>query len=155
MPLIELETLIAAPVERCFDLSRSVDLHLAGAASTGERAVAGTMSGLMELDDTVTWEARHFGSRRRLEVRITEYDRPRWFRDEMTSGPFRRMRHDHSFAADGVGTAMRDSFDFATKVPPLDALVLAPYLCRFLIARNDVIRRVAESDEWRRYLIAP
>jgi ligand-binding SRPBCC domain-containing protein len=152
MSLIELQTLVAATPERCFDLSLSVDVHLAGAAATRERAISGTTSGLMRLDDSVTWEARHFGLRQRLTVRITGYDRPRWFCDEMTSGPFRRMRHDHWFDADGAGTTMRDAFGFSTFVPPLDALVLAPHLRRFLLARNDFIRRLAESDGWRRYL---
>jgi ligand-binding SRPBCC domain-containing protein len=100
----------------------------------------------------VTWEARHLGPRRRLSVRITRYDRPRMFRDEMVSGPFRSMRHDHWFDECGTGTRMRDVFEFRTIAPPLDRLLLAPHLRRFLIARNDVIRRAAQGDEWRRYL---
>jgi ligand-binding SRPBCC domain-containing protein len=155
MALIELQTLISAPPERCFDLSLSVDLHLHSTASTGERAVDGITSGLMCLDDTVTWEARHFGSRHRMSVRITEYDRPRWFRDEMISGPLRRMRHDHWFDADDDGTKLRDVFEFSTMVPLLDSLVLAPHLRRFLSVRNQFIRQVAESDDWRRYLGDP
>lgn len=106
----------------------------------------------MRLDDTVTWEAKHFGLRRRMSVRITGFDRPRWFRDEMTSGPFRRMHHDHWFTAADGGTEMRDAFEFSSMVRPLDSFVLAPYLRRFLVTRNDFIRRAAETDEWRRYL---
>jgi ligand-binding SRPBCC domain-containing protein len=74
------------------------------------------------------------------------------FRDEMISGPFRRMRHDHWFEPRADGTLMRDEFDFASALPPFDALVLRPHLSRFLIARNETIRRVAEREEWRRYL---
>jgi ligand-binding SRPBCC domain-containing protein len=155
MVRIELQTFIAAPPGRCFDLSLSVDLHLDAAAATGGQAVAGTTSGLLRLDDSVTWEARHFGLRHRLSVRVTGCDRPRWFRDEMISGPFRRMRHDHWFDSEDAGTRMRDSFEFSTSVPLLGSLVLAPHLRRFLIARNELIRRVAEGDDWPRYLSDP
>ena len=155
MALIELDTLIEAPLERCFHLSLSVDLHLDAAAATGERAVFGTTSGLMHLGDAVTREARHLGRRHRLSVRITRYDRPRSFRDEMTSGPFRAMRHDHWFDENDAGTKMRDAFEFRTVLRPLDSLLLAPHLRRFLVARNAFIRRVAEGDEWTRYLVDP
>src|ERR687888_1678095 len=134
MRLIELETFVAAPPERCFDLSLSVDLHLESAAETRERVLSGPTSGLLGPGDTVTWEARHFGVRRRLAVRITQYDRPRMFRDEMFKGPFRRMRHDHLFEPVDGGTRMRDVFEFASPLPPLDALVVR-HVRRFLHRR--------------------
>ena len=147
MTVIRLETLIAAPPERCFDLSRSVDVHLASAARTGEHVAAGPTSGLLEPGDEITWGARHLGLRRRLTVRLTEYDRPRHFRDEQVRGPFRAMRHDHRFELHGDGTLMLDVFEFRTRLPPLDALIVAPHLRRFLAARNDTIRRLAESGD--------
>lgn len=143
MARIVLETFLRASPERCFDLARSIELHLESAASTGERVLAGTSSGLVGPGDTVTWEARHLGLRRRLSVQITAYDRPRLFCDEQVSGPFRRFRHDHFFEVTLEGTRMTDVIEFATLVPPLDALVLAPYLRRFLLRRNEAIRRAA------------
>jgi ligand-binding SRPBCC domain-containing protein len=143
--VICLETSIDAAPERCFDLSLSVDVHLASTSSTGERVVDGPTGGLLALGDTVTWEARHFGRLRRLTVRISGYDRPRWFRDEMVHGPFRRMRHDHWFEAADGGTLMRDRFDVAV-FPVFDGLVLAPYLRRFLVRRNALIRQLAETE---------
>jgi ligand-binding SRPBCC domain-containing protein len=143
--LIRLETLVAAPPERCFDLSRSVDVHLASAAATGESVVAGPPSGLLGAGDEITWEARHLGLRRRLTVRITAFDPPRHFRDEQVRGPFRAMRHDHRFEPHGEGTLMRDEFEFRTVLPPLDTLLVGPHLRRFLAARNETIRRLAEN----------
>jgi ligand-binding SRPBCC domain-containing protein len=144
---IELETRIAAPADRCFDLSRSVDVHLRSTARTGERAVAGKQTGLMEFGDEVTWEARHFGRRRRLTVRITGYDRPRAFRDEVVGGALRRMAHDHTFEeADGV-TTMRDAFEFSCGVGLVDRLLLLPHLRRLLLERNALIRELAESGD--------
>ena len=64
MICLEEVTRIAAPIERCFDLSRSVEVHLAGNVHCGETAVAlgGVTAGLIELGQCVTWRARHFGS---------------------------------------------------------------------------------------------
>ncbi len=72
MPLIELETRIEAPVERVFDLARSIDAHILSVRHTGENAVAGRTSGLIELDESVTWEAMHFGIKQRLTVKTVE-----------------------------------------------------------------------------------
>jgi ligand-binding SRPBCC domain-containing protein len=153
MPIIELKTVIRAPIERCFDLSRSVDLHVESTASTGERAIAGVTKGLLGLGDQVTWRARHFGVWQNLTSCITLFERPRHFRDSMVSGAFSRFDHDHFFDARGEYTEMRDVFDFTSPLGPLgriaDGLVLTRYLTHFLEERNRVIRRVAESDEWR------
>lgn len=54
MPRIHLETLIHAAPELCFDLARSVDVHMASTDHTGERAISGVTSGMMNLNDEVT-----------------------------------------------------------------------------------------------------
>ena len=152
MGLIRLKTPIAAPPERCFDLSLSVQLHLDSAAETGERIISGRRSGLFEVGDEVTWAARHLGLRRRMSVAITAVDRPYSFRDELTKGPFRYMRHEHRFEPDGNGTLMSDAFGVGL-LPLLDSLVLLPHLRRFLVTRNEATKRIAESDDWERYLV--
>ena len=81
MPVIQLTTSIAAPIERVFDLARSVELHTDSTSSTGERAVAGVTSGLIRFGDEVTWRARHFGVWQSLTVRIMVFG---------TSKPLRR-----------------------------------------------------------------
>ena len=145
MALIELETFVAAPVERCFDLSLSVELHLESTAATHERAVAGKTSGMLALGDRVTWRARHFGLPFRLSVRITQHDRPRSFRDEMLHGPLRRMRHDHFFQRVDGGTVMTDRFEFAV-LPVLDSMVLTPHFRKLLVGRNELVKRAAEGS---------
>lgn len=156
MATITLATHIAAPRERCFDLARSVDLHVRSTAATGERAVAGKTTGLLALGDEITWRARHLGVRQSLSGRITAYDRPRHFQDTMLRGAFARLRHDHYFDAapdGGGGTVMRDVLDYAAPLGPLgwlaERLFLTAYLRRFLEARNRELKAVAESDgEW-------
>jgi ligand-binding SRPBCC domain-containing protein len=150
MPRIEVSFDIAAPIERCFDLARSVEAHLVSAASTGERAVAGVTSGLMQLGDEVTWEARHLGVRQRLTSRITAYERPLHFRDSQVRGAFARFDHDHYFESlpDG-GTRMRDVFDYTAPLGVLgvvaDRLFLIAYMHRFLSNRNRTIVNLAEA----------
>lgn len=155
MPVIELKTIVHAPMERCFDLSRSVDLHLDSTANTGERAIAGVTRGLLELGDEVTWRARHFGIWQNLTSRMTQFDRPYHFRDSMVRGAFSRFDHDHYFRKIPEGTEMRDVFDFSSPLGPLgkvvDALILTQYMTRFLEERNRVLKGIAESDEWRKY----
>jgi len=146
-----LTTEIAAPPERCFDLSRSVDLHEKSMRHTDERAVGGVTQGLLALGDNVTWSARHFWVERTLATRITEYIPYRRFIDEQTRGPFRSLRHIHEFDARPAGTIMRDDFTYTVPFGILgalfDLLVLRRYMCRLLETRNATIKRVAESAE--------
>ncbi|MBK7828459.1 SRPBCC family protein [Nannocystis sp.] len=156
MPALHLSTTIHAPIQRCFDLARSVDLHRLSADHTGEQIVAGVRHGLMGPGDEVTWRARHFAVWQRLSSRITAFDPPRHFRDSMLRGAFARFDHDHFFSEHAGHTEMRDVFDFDAPLGPLgdlaERLFLTAYLRRFLARRNAVIKRVAESDEWRAIL---
>jgi ligand-binding SRPBCC domain-containing protein len=156
MPIIRLETQIDAPPERVFDLARSIDAHLASTEGTRERAVGGRTSGLIEMGETVTWEARHLWVTQRLSVRITSFDRPHLFSDEMISGAFASMRHTHRFFPDGTGTRMEDEFHFSAPLGPLGRLAewmfLTRYMDKFLRTRNHTLKQLAESDRWQRYL---
>jgi ligand-binding SRPBCC domain-containing protein len=149
---IELQTVISAPIERCYDLSLSVELHLRSTASTGERVVAGVSSGVLALGDHVTWEARHLGLMHRLSMTISGADPPRMFRDELVRGPFRRLVHDHFFEQTDGGTLMRDVFEFSSSFRPLDALILKPHLHRLRRRRNATIKELAEGEGWRDYV---
>lgn len=118
--------------------------------------MAGRTSGLIELGETVTWRARHFGVRQRLTVRISGYERPRWFRDELVRGAFATMVHDHHFDAVDGGTEMRDVFRFSAPGGPIgrliERLVLKRYMTRLLADRNAAIKSAAEGNEWRKLL---
>ena len=98
---ITIETRIAAPIELCFDLARDVETHLRTSAGNQERVVGGKTSGVLDLGDSVTWEAVHFRVRQRLTSRIVECDRPRRFVDEMVNGVFASLRHVHEFSVQG------------------------------------------------------
>lgn len=151
MPVIELETFIRADINTCFDLSRSIDLHTLSTAKTKEKAIAGKTSGLIELNETVTWQATHFGVRQKFTSKITAFHRPFHFRDEQQKGPFRFFAHDHYFSETDTGTLMKDVLHFQSPAGLLgklaDRLVLIRYLRKFLTARNEMIRHFAETGK--------
>jgi ligand-binding SRPBCC domain-containing protein len=148
MALIELETEIRASPARCFDLSRDIDLHQRSMATSGEQAIGGRTSGLIGLSEQVTWCARHFGVTHVHTAKITAFERPDYFRDEMVSGRFASFVHDHHFDSVPAGTRMRDIVEFRSPLGPIgaiiDALVLERYLRRLLTARSQAVRAEAE-----------
>ena len=114
--------------------------------------MAGVTTGLLAPGDEVTWRARHLGITQELTSRITAFDRPRHFRDEMVKGAFRRLVHDHHFEAVPAGTRMVDVFDFTAPLGFLgtiaDRLFLREYLSRFLHQRAQALKQLAESNWW-------
>jgi ligand-binding SRPBCC domain-containing protein len=150
MPVVEVQVVIDAPIEVCFDLARDIDLHIVSTEGTEERAVAGVTSGLIGPGEEVTWEASHFGIRQRLTSRITLFDRPWHFRDSQVAGPFRRFDHDHIFTTGPGGvTTMRDVFDYESPFGWIgrcaDVCFLRAYMRRFLERRALVIKAAAEG----------
>ena len=149
MPTIRLETSIAASPERCFDLSLSVDVHRHSVAHSHERPIAGVTSGVLKLGDTVTWEAVHFGIKQQLTSKITAYERPYRFTDEMIQGAFQAMTHIHEFVPQSPGTLMIDLFTFRAPLGILgrlaEVLILTRYMRGLLLARNRYLKQVAEA----------
>lgn len=156
MPTIEVLTFINAPQARCFQLALSMDLHTISASQTREEIIGGVRSGVLQLGDSVTFRARHFGVWQTLTSKITAFEAPGYFCDEMQRGAFKRMRHEHHFHVQDAGTLMRDVFEFASPLGWLgravDALVLKRYLRKFLVERARVVRHYAESCRWREVL---
>ncbi len=156
MVRIYLQTFINAPIERVFDLSRSIDLHQLSTRETNEKAIAGRTSGLIEQGETVTWRARHLGVYQKLSVTIPQMDRPHSFTDRMLKGAFAAMQHEHTFKAQSTGTLMTDVLEFAAPLGILGKLaevfLLKRYMTRFLLTRNQTIQSVAEGEQWRKFV---
>ena len=156
MTEIHLETYIKAPIKVCFDVARSIDLHKISLKDTAEKAIGGRTKGLIKRGEFVTWQAKHFGTNQQLTVKISEMNPPDYFCDEMTKGAFKSMRHEHFFIEKENETLMTDKFVY--EVPfsifgnIFDSLILKDYMKRLLQNRNKVIKRVAESDEWKKVL---
>jgi ligand-binding SRPBCC domain-containing protein len=142
-------TVIAAPPGAVFALALNVDAHLQSMAGSGERAVAGVVSGPVGVGESVTWRARHFGVVWTMTSRVTELEEPVRFVDEQERGPFARFRHEHRFAPVDGGTEMVDDISFTAPFGPLgrlaERLVLGRYLIRLIDRRNEFLRATAEA----------
>jgi len=156
MPVIKISTKIEAPQEICFDLSRSIDLHVHSMQHTDETVIAGRTAGLIELGEEVTWQATHFGIQQTLTAKITAFDFPHSFRDEMVEGTFKCFSHDHMFHEENGVTEMRDVFDFESPLGWLgkiaNAMFLTRYMTKLLQRRNQTIKDIAESGRWEEIL---
>ena len=158
MVTIRLETHVDAPTERVFDLARSVDLQRE--SSPTPRPIAGAVDGLSAPGESTVWDVGLFGKRFERTTKVTAFSRPTYFRRTMTDGPLAEFVHDHFFTFEDTddpedGTVLRDVLTFRAPLGPASRLVDRPLrqqLTNVLTDRNDRIRRVAESDEWRRYL---
>jgi ligand-binding SRPBCC domain-containing protein len=149
MPTIILETKINASAETCFDLIRDVRIHARAISGANNSATAVVIDGVMGLGQTVTFEARRFGLRQKLTVRVAEFDRPRLLVDEMTEGAFRSFSHVHEFEDEHGGTLMRDTlvwespFRLAGRI--FDGLFLKRHLTTLVSARNAALKQLAEG----------
>jgi ligand-binding SRPBCC domain-containing protein len=156
MPLIHLTNFIAAPIERVFDLSRSVALHKRSMSKYGEQAINGKTSGLMDLGETVTWKAKHVYKERIMTVKITSLQRPFAFTDEQVKGDFKMMKHEHFFKPTDNGTIMIDQLFYELSgvlSKWINAFYLVDYMTKLLEERNDTIKSVAEGAQWQPLLV--
>ena len=156
MPSLHLTTFIHAPAERVFDLSRSISLHKLSMNQSEERAIAGITSGLMDINDSVTWQAYHLFRKRILQMRISQMHRPDFFEDTMTVGDFKMLCHQHYFKSADNGTVLIDLLFFETPYGLLgkwlNKLYLTGYLKHLLQTRNRYIKEYAESEKWQTIL---
>lgn len=153
MPKIELTTEINSKIDICFDLARSIDLHKISTRKTNEEAIEGNTSGLIGLNEYVTWQATHFRFKQKLTSKITVFERPHYFVDEQLKGIFKSIRHEHKFEQFGEKVMMKDIFEFHSPFgllgKVLDKFILINYLQKLLIERNNVIKEFAETDKWK------
>ena len=149
MSRILLTTTINAPIETCFDASRNIDVHQHSMNDFNEKAIAGITSGLISNGESVTWRAKHFGLNLKMTVSITDMDPPHSFTDEMTNGPFKKMRHKHIFKEVSGATVMKDIFEFESPLgiagKLINRLFLENYMRKLLISRNAVVKHYAEQ----------
>ena len=149
MPLIEHREFIQAPIERCFDLARDVEIHTQTTGNTQEKAVGGITTGLLQAGDIVTWEAVHLGVRQRLTAKVTVMNRPYYFEDVMVKGAFHSFHHIHEFIEQDNETVMIDRFQYRSPFGPIgviaDKLFLESYMRKFLVSRAKALKEIAES----------
>jgi len=148
MTTIHLNTHINAPIQTVFDLARDITEHENSSKNTREKAIAGVTSGKINLGETVTWRAKHFGVYLKHTSIISEMEIPTFFVDEMQEGMFKSFRHEHIFREIDNQTEMIDKLSYEVPYGILGRLfnyfTLKSYLTKFLLERNQHIKRRAE-----------
>ncbi|AIN73390.1 SRPBCC family protein [Flavobacterium psychrophilum] len=149
MTTITLTTKVNAPIQKVFDINRDIDIHQKSASKTNEVAIAGVTSGLINLNETVTWRGKHFGIYLTHKSRITAMNFYDYFVDEMVEGKFKSFRHEHFFEEQNGITTMTDKLCYETPFgifgQLFDYLFLKKYLTTFLLERNRVLKELSEN----------
>lgn len=150
MTTINLITKINAPKQIVFDLARNIDVHQNSASKTNEKAIAGITSGLINLNETVTWKGKHFGFYLTHTSKITEMELHDYFADEMIKGRFKSFKHEHSFIEKNGKTVMIDNLMYETPFGIFgkffDWLFLKKHMTNFLKTRNAVLKNLSENQ---------
>nr|WP_294784716.1 SRPBCC family protein [uncultured Flavobacterium sp.] len=148
MTTINLTTKINAPKQTVFDASRNIDIHQQSASPSKETAIAGITSGLINLNETVTWRGKHFGFYLTHKSRITSMTFYDYFVDEMEEGKFKYFKHEHFFEEENGITIMKDKLQYETPFgifgKLFNVLLLKKHLTNFLLERNKVLKDVSE-----------
>ncbi|WP_396600520.1 cell division protein [Algibacter sp. R77976] len=151
MPLVKVETHINAGIQTCFDLARNVDFYQNSIKNSREIAIDGKITGLVEANDSITWEAKHLGFVRHITLKVTEFDNPNLFVDEMVHGNFKAYKHEHIFREDNNKTIMIDKFYFESPWgiigKMIDGLFMKKYMINILKTRNSILKAQAEKKQ--------
>ncbi len=152
MPIIRHEISILAPIQVCFDLARTVEVHAGKTLLTKQIAIEGITFGLMERGDFVTWETTHLGMKQKLTSQVIEMVKPYRFTDAMVHGAFHSFTHRHEFSERGTETIMIDTFSYKSPFGILgkaaNHLFLEKYLSHFIAGHAQKVKRVAEATKY-------
>ena len=151
MTTIQLTTKIKAPIEIIFDLSRNIDVHQQSTAKSNETAIDGITSGLINVNETVTWRGKHFGVYLTHKSLISAMEIPTYFVDEMLEGKFRSFKHQHTFIQKNGFVIMEDKIQYETPFgifgKLFDHFLLKKHLTTFILERNLFIKALAENHQ--------
>jgi ligand-binding SRPBCC domain-containing protein len=150
MTTINLETKIKASKQIVFDAARNIDIHQQSASPSKEKAIAGVTSGLINLNETVTWRGKHFGLYLTHKSRIKAMNLYDYFVDEMEKGKFKSFKHEHIFEEENGFTIMKDKLQYETPFgifgELFDILFLEKHLTNFLLERNKILKAISEKS---------
>ena len=151
------QIIVRAPIDRCFLLSTSIEIV---ERELRMHPVRGRTRGLVVGGYTVRWEGWQMGLPQFHESLIEAFHPPTFFRDRMIAGRFRTFEHDHSFADRCDGTVLlSDELRFTMPWSFLGTMVgslrLVPHIRGLMRRRFALLKRIAESEEWRTDIPAP
>ena len=148
---------IAAPIRRCFLLSTSLaivvqELGMYPVASPESTRTEGLVLG----GDRIRWEGWQLGMWHYHVSLISEFEPYTSFQDKMIAGRFRSFLHDHTFTEIGGQTLLKDTIRFSMRWGRAGRLVgryiVLPHIRGLMARRFALLKRIAESNEWTRYI---
>lgn len=150
--------LVRAPIERCFALSTHVGIV---EQELGMHPVEGRTGGLVTAGDTIRWEGIQLGfANYHVSLIVPEtWNPPNSFQDRMIAGRFRSFEHDHRLVEATNGTFLDDEIRF--RMPfgwpgwLVGRAILVPHILGLMRRRFNLLKRIAETDEWRDYISEP
>lgn len=149
--------LIRAPIDRVFALSCSVAIVQ---RELGMRpTIGGRTSGLVTAGDIIRWQGMQLGfANYHVSLIVPDtWDAPHFFQDRMIAGRFRSFEHDHHLTETSEGTQLNDEVRFSMKLRLGGALtaraIVAPHIRRLMRRRFRLLKRLAETDEWKEYMV--
>lgn len=150
MTTIKISTLISAPITTVFDANRNIDLHQKSASKSNEIAIDGVTTGLINFNETVTWQGKHFGFYLTHKSRITAMEIPTYFVDEMEEGKFKTFKHQHFFEEENGVVTINDLLQYETTYGVLgqifDYFFLKKHLTNFILKRNNFLKNWVEKQ---------
>ena len=149
MTTIKITTNYFAPIEKVFDTNRDIDIHQQSASKTKEVAIDGITSGLINLNETVTWRGKHFGVYLKHKSLISAMEIPTYFVDEQLKGYFKNFKHQHFFEQKENHVVVTDVLEYETPFgffcKLFDKLLLKNHLTNFILNRNSVLQYLSEN----------
>lgn len=147
---------VNAPMDRCFQLSTNLQLVADVLAMEPQPDKGFKAAGMIESGDRINWYGWKFGLPHVHVSHITRFERPAFFQDSMERGRFKRFEHDHQFTQVGDHTLMVDYIRFSMPMGFLGRLVgkyvVLPHMVKLLRTRLAILKRIAEGEEWRKYI---
>ncbi|MBX2916640.1 MAG: hypothetical protein KF856_15330 [Cyclobacteriaceae bacterium] len=156
MTKIELSTHIFAPIDRCFDLARSIELNSNPTVKDFDHKI---IRGLLEPGQRIQRVTYYLGRQYHSEIELKRCAKPYFFSDEMKVGPFRTFVHDHFFYEFPGETVMVDNVYFQSPWGLIgetaDTLLIRRHLLLMLKRRNKAIKQYAEGNTWKLLIDTP
>jgi hypothetical protein len=144
MQLVQNQT-VNAPIERLFDLVRSIGAHEATSSIDGRAAA---------LNDVTTWSAKFFGLRFQIATRVTTFNPPFSLTENLERGLLLEFGHVYSLRRlESDLVELEDCFTFRSPLGAFfDALVFKPIMTRTMSARLNGLKELAETNGWKTFL---
>lgn len=156
MPKLQFTTVIHAPIQRVFDLTRCVSLHKRHFEKHAIVPVQGKYSGLLDLRDHVTWRGKLGRKVRQIAIEVTDLKAPEYLKMEFRKELFDQFQHEAYFKSIENGTILIDQIEYELPAkaftPFFNKNCVGKMITDLLKERNALCKEYAEGNNWHAIL---